>query len=778
MIGNTVYGQVIYQTGYSSRDFTEIILFRYDLMKEEIDTLYIQAPKELPELGLHFFNNVPQGLGFHPNGKLLLAASFNIIEIDLKTSKSRWLTHNPFNPSAIIRVFENVFSNEDGNITSVGFEGLLDFDFFTMKRRQLSQNLIRRMFSYYIGNTILQVGSTYRTIQIHNPMTNTVSDFYHYSNEDIVQLLDIARYYDNNYNLHLLSMAVPRDYLYMQESIFLLDLNTHDMTQSRIGTNLTFKTKPPIATYKGFRHNGYVLDLDADNSSGHYTGGFYDTLRICDSAAELVDEDIEFDLDDQRIDSITFQILGPRPETIYAESLEYKNSKVRRINEKRWKWMNEDSHQNYNDVETILRDMRYTASWDEENSTQRVIGINTYMNGDSTVSWSIVHLKGRDKLAGNDLDTIICDVGSLVDLTSFLDENASAQGKLVPEMSSKGLIFDPEKDHQGEYLYIVEEDGCADTAFWNLALEVIKPIDISDTSICRDEVLKFQIESRLYDSIQWNNSISGPLLETRDTGMHWVEVWKGNCTSKDTFNISANTMDNVVYDLIPDSLFFCAGSPVEWDLTSYELSGMVFDGENIDTYELNDFITEDTYPVILEKGKCADSGWVNVSRINPPSLFSIPTDTTICPREEFMVDLTDLGDQASWLDGFPHPLRLFRRSGIYPYQITYENCFLVDTLHITVLDQCTECIVDIPNAVTPNNDGINDSFKVFGNGCRTVESIQLYDRWGNLLINQTGDEIPASRLSDLQPGIYSVRVFATDLYGLDLVNYSTLHILH
>ena len=37
----------------------------------------------------------------------------------------------------------------------------------------------------------------------------------------------------------------------------------------------------------------------------------------------------------------------------------------------------------------------------------------------------------------------------------------------------------------------------------------------------------------------------------------------------------------------------------------------------------------------------------------------------------------------------------------------------------------------IPNAFTPNNDGLNDEFKIFCKGCK-IEDLKIYDMLGNL----------------------------------------------
>lgn len=59
------------------------------------------------------------------------------------------------------------------------------------------------------------------------------------------------------------------------------------------------------------------------------------------------------------------------------------------------------------------------------------------------------------------------------------------------------------------------------------------------------------------------------------------------------------------------------------------------------------------------------------------------------------------------------------------------GCFSVDTnLIIKVKDEYT---LLIPNAFTPNSDGLNETFKFFSAGIEEMKFFGIYDRWGNLV---------------------------------------------
>lgn len=71
----------------------------------------------------------------------------------------------------------------------------------------------------------------------------------------------------------------------------------------------------------------------------------------------------------------------------------------------------------------------------------------------------------------------------------------------------------------------------------------------------------------------------------------------------------------------------------------------------------------------------------------------------------------------------------------------------------------------IPNAFTPNGDGINDTFSVKGEGIRNFH-LYIYNRWGEKIFETTNPRQQWDGIYEGQPaeqGTYVVQVYA---YGL------------
>jgi len=65
---------------------------------------------------------------------------------------------------------------------------------------------------------------------------------------------------------------------------------------------------------------------------------------------------------------------------------------------------------------------------------------------------------------------------------------------------------------------------------------------------------------------------------------------------------------------------------------------------------------------------------------------------------------------------------------------TEYGCSASDTVSIKLV--CMDDGVRIPNAFTPNNDGMNDVFYPMGKGVRVISSWRIYGRWGNLVFER------------------------------------------
>jgi gliding motility-associated-like protein len=122
---------------------------------------------------------------------------------------------------------------------------------------------------------------------------------------------------------------------------------------------------------------------------------------------------------------------------------------------------------------------------------------------------------------------------------------------------------------------------------------------------------------------------------------------------------------------------------------------------------------------------------------------------------------TDLTDQSSY----------YANSGIYTIYLTAINgpCSDIDSITIQLFDQ--PIVMNVPNVLTPNNDGINDTYFIEILYADEVELI-ITNRWGQVVFNKTS----ANPIWDGKtengdvalPGTYFYSFKATALNGVEI----------
>lgn len=104
------------------------------------------------------------------------------------------------------------------------------------------------------------------------------------------------------------------------------------------------------------------------------------------------------------------------------------------------------------------------------------------------------------------------------------------------------------------------------------------------------------------------------------------------------------------------------------------------------------------------------------------------------------------------------------------YIVTQTVTYPLSCIKTTTISLIIEkgYLLIIPNAFTPNNDSLNDSFRPVTKGLKNVR-FDIYDTWGSLIYSETGDVIAGwnGRIKDTsaENGNYYCKVSAETFYG-------------
>lgn len=181
-------------------------------------------------------------------------------------------------------------------------------------------------------------------------------------------------------------------------------------------------------------------------------------------------------------------------------------------------------------------------------------------------------------------------------------------------------------------------------------------------------------------------------------------------------------------DLGPDTLL-CSGEGLLLDATTLGATYAWSDGSTGPTLLASD---AGTYWVDVSLRGCSASDTIVISGGGPPML-SVPRDASLCPGTSLLVQVATDATEVLWSDGDTSHVRTLEQPGDYAVSASNACGTVTESLRIT-RDFCP-CIPYIPNAFTPNGDGINDALRpAFHCGQGTL-AWSVYDRWGHMLFD-------------------------------------------
>ncbi|MBU6204419.1 MAG: PKD domain-containing protein [Bacteroidetes bacterium] len=169
-----------------------------------------------------------------------------------------------------------------------------------------------------------------------------------------------------------------------------------------------------------------------------------------------------------------------------------------------------------------------------------------------------------------------------------------------------------------------------------------------------------------------------------------------------------------------------------------------------------------TYTAIVSDGQCyADTGVINLC-VNPiPEVEAGPNQQMLLGES---VQLGAVGTgQFSWSPdstlscaNCAEPLATPLQTLQYTVTLTDNNgCSNKDSLMVFVI--CSDQVIYIPNAFTPDGDEVNPVFKTYGTGIQELIFLRIYNRWGELVfetadLSKGWDGTHRGKLQE--PGVY------------------------
>jgi gliding motility-associated-like protein len=246
-----------------------------------------------------------------------------------------------------------------------------------------------------------------------------------------------------------------------------------------------------------------------------------------------------------------------------------------------------------------------------------------------------------------------------------------------------------------------------------------------DVSVCSGQPVFFNAFVPGAVSFLWQDGSTGFALEAQTTGVYHVAVTNAiGCTGYDTVQVTiiptppSNFLSN---------LFLCNGSEAVLTVPVPVNSIQWSTGETTASIIVG---SPGIYTVNLANGPCTGSAQATVT-IGNLTFPELGAERLLCSDESLQLSVEDIpGENASflWSTGSTSSSILVSEPGTYWVRKSSACGQLIDSVVVTTRG-CL-CTIFIPNAFTPNTDGLNEVFRPKYACVFSEYEFVIFDRWG------------------------------------------------
>ncbi|MBC8035167.1 MAG: gliding motility-associated C-terminal domain-containing protein, partial [Chitinophagaceae bacterium] len=354
-------------------------------------------------------------------------------------------------------------------------------------------------------------------------------------------------------------------------------------------------------------------------------------------------------------------------------------------------------------------------------------------------------------------DTLIC----IRDRVQLL---ASGSGNLSwgPTGSVDGSIPNPvvSPDATTSYIVNLNDNGCTNSD--SLRVRVVDRVTLNpmnDTTICTSDTIRLRIES---DGLQYvwtspgevlNPSFKNPLAVTGNNTIYTVRAIIGGCSA--TGNILVNVAPYPVAIAGADTTI-CFNTSAQLNSSNNGDSFVWSPATSLNNPQLaNPFAsprisTSYVLSAYDSRSACPKPGRDTVTVTVMPDINAFAgNDTSVIIAQPLNFQATG-GARYLWVPStslsavdVDNPVGTYTTTstGIQYKVLVYDSYNCVDSAYIKVKVFSSGPTVFVPNAFSPNSDGVNDDLKPIPVGILKIDYFYIYNRWGQLVYSGTDTEV-------------------------------------
>lgn len=261
----------------------------------------------------------------------------------------------------------------------------------------------------------------------------------------------------------------------------------------------------------------------------------------------------------------------------------------------------------------------------------------------------------------------------------------------------------------------------------------VKPVPFinlgNDTTICNRDSIRLVAPMGM-KSYLWNTGSTNQSILVNNKGQYSVRITAPNsCSAIDSVIINIQSLPLI--NLGPDTSI-CNNSSITFKAPiAPNYTYLWSDGTTTPSLTTRSIGTY--YVSIKDQYHCTSSDTVKVLNIYPTPILFLPADTAICPGFVYNLKPNNTFLSYFWSNGSTNASITISKPDTYTLSVEDEHhCKGVSSITIAQKQNCPEAIF-FPNAFTPNNDGLNDTFKPKYWGPLSDYHLKIYDRYGSII---------------------------------------------
>jgi gliding motility-associated-like protein len=271
--------------------------------------------------------------------------------------------------------------------------------------------------------------------------------------------------------------------------------------------------------------------------------------------------------------------------------------------------------------------------------------------------------------------------------------------------------------------------GCTDTD--SVSINVIHPFSLklaNEISVCSGAGTRLEASGGI--AYQWINNtqgldnitVSAPVASPLTTTTYTVVATGEKQCFSDTATIKVVVNPSPLVQLGKDTSL-CQGQSIT--LNAFN-SNAVYSWQDGSTS--SSFVVKNggEYHVKVDLGQCTASDTIRINQMAIP-YFSLGKDTSICDGEQYVLkpSVTIYGSFL-WQDGSDKSSLTISKEGMYSLAVSNQCGTFTDSVVIS----SGFCNILMPTGFTPNNDGLNDVFRVKYPFAVKSFHMLVYNAWG------------------------------------------------